>query len=392
LTTTQTGFTVCAMRNRSKSQSEKRNKIDQPKKPKASRPPGLEPFAVSIIHCLPIGVVTFDSELRIINANPQAEKLLKLTDHIDKSLTKGDSSTATAASNWTERLRTLVQTGNAQTFDNVSYSKDDKIRLLRIVCVPLRRSKNGPIFGGGIIVEDATEEIEIQKQLINAERLATIGKLASKVAHELNDPLDGILRYISLTSRIAERDNLEKPKEYLARCREGLMRMVQIVSELLEFSRSTPAQPVYSPIEQIIEDAIRAMEAKSEASGVRILREYASNLPLIRSGNLFQVFCNIIRNAYDAMTEGGTLHISTRLAPDNTLVAEFRDTGCGFAPENTEKIFEPFFTTKERGKGTGLGLAVCKDIVERHGGRITARNAPAGGSIFTVYLPLSEGL
>jgi len=380
------------MRNRSKSQSEKLNKINQPKKPKANRPAGLETFAVSILQCLPIGVVTFDSELRIIDANPQAEKLLTLTENIDKSLKEGASSTTTAASDWTERLRTLVQTGNKQTFDNVSYLKNGKTRLLRIGCVPLRRSKNGPIFGGGIIVEDVTDEIEIQKQLVNTERLATIGRLASKVAHELNDPLDGILRYISLTSRIAKHNKLDKPQEYLERCHEGLMRMVQIVSELLEFSRSIPAQPVYSPIEQIIEDAIRAMEAKSESSGVRISRKYASNLPLIRSGNLFQVFCNIIKNAYDAMPQGGELRIATRLAPDNTLIAEFHDTGCGFAPENAEKIFEPFFTTKERDKGTGLGLAVCKDIVERHGGHITARNTPDGGTIFTVSLPLSEGL
>jgi PAS domain S-box-containing protein len=381
------------MRNHSKSESEKRNKIDLSKKPMAGRFPALETFAVSILQSLPIGIVTFDSELRIIYANPQAEKLLKLTEHIDKSLIEGaPSSTSTAASDWTEQLRNLVKTGNLRTFDNVSYFKNGKTRLLRIVCVPLRRSKIGTIFGGGVIIEDATEEIEIQKQLVNTERLATIGKLASKVAHELNDPLDGILRYISLTSRIAERDNLDKPKEYLARCREGLMRMVQIVSELLEFSRSTPAQPVYSQIEQIIEDAIRSMEAKSESSGVRISREYASNLPLIRSGNLFQVFCNIIKNAYDAMPQSGELRIATRLAPDNTLIAEFHDTGCGLIPENTEKIFEPFFTTKERDKGTGLGLAVCKDIVERHGGHITARNAPDGGSIFTVSLPLSEGL
>jgi len=89
------------------------------------------------------------------------------------------------------------------------------------------------------------------------------------------------------------------------------------------------------------------------------------------------------------MPEGGELRISTRLTADNTIVAEFQDTGTGLPPENTEAIFEPFFTTKDKGKGTGLGLAICRDIIESYHGRITAENTPDGGSIFTVYLPVT---
>jgi signal transduction histidine kinase len=234
---------------------------------------------------------------------------------------------------------------------------------------------------------DITEKANIQRQLADTERLATLGKLTSKVAHELNNPMDGILRYINLTMRIAEQENLEKAKEYLTQCRKGLMRMVQIVSELLEFSRSTYAPFEHVKIEQIIEDAIKTMDTRAETLNVQILSNYAAGIPEIRSGNLFQVFCNLIKNALDAMPDGGQLRISTRLAADNTAVVEFRDTGAGFAPENAKVIFEPFFTTKDKGKGTGLGLAICKDIIERYNGRITAENAPGGGSIFTVYLP-----
>ena len=235
---------------------------------------------------------------------------------------------------------------------------------------------------------ETTQRADAQRRSADTERLATLGKLASKVAHELNNPMDGILRYINLALRIVEQENLEKPKEYLLQCRQGLMRMVQIVSELLEFSRSTYTPFEYVKIEQIIEDAIKTMDTRAGASSVRILRNYASDIPQIRGGNLFQVFCNLIKNALDSMPDGGQLSISTRLAADNTAVVEFRDTGMGFAPENAEAIFEPFFTTKGRSKGTGLGLAICKDIVERYHGRITAENAPQGGSIFTVYLPV----
>jgi two-component system NtrC family sensor kinase len=228
-------------------------------------------------------------------------------------------------------------------------------------------------------------------KLADTERLATIGKFTSKVAHELNNPMDGILRYINLTMRIVEQENLEKAKEYLTRCRHGLMRMVQIVSELLEFSRSTYTPSEHVKIEQIIEDAIKTMDTRAETSKVQILSSYAPGTPEIRSGNLFQVFCNLIKNALDAMLDGGQLRISTRLAADNTVVVEFRDTGTGFAPEDAKVIFEPFFTTKDKNKGTGLGLAICKDIVERYNGRITAENAAGGGSVFTVYLPVAAG-
>src|SRR4030042_4771063 len=104
---------------------------------------------------------------------------------------------------------------------------------------------------------NTTEKTNVQKQSADTERLAALGKLTSKVAHELNNPMDGILRYINLTMRIVEQENLEKAKEYLTHCRQGLMRMVQIVSELLDFSRGTYTPSEYVKIEQIIEDAIK---------------------------------------------------------------------------------------------------------------------------------------
>jgi len=241
-----------------------------------------------------------------------------------------------------------------------------------------------------MIIEDVTEKVNAQRQLASAEKLAAIGQLASRVAHELNNPMDGILRYINLSLRIIEQENLEKPKEYLTQCRQGLMRMVQIVSELLEFSRNSYAFFEYTKIERIIEDAIKTMEPRADALGVRILRNYTPDMPKIRSSNLFQVFCNLIKNALDAMPEGGKLSISTHLVADNTAAAEFRDTGTGLPTENIEAIFEPFFTTKDKIKGTGLGLAISKDLIERQGGCITAENAAGGGSIFTVYLPVAS--
>ena len=377
------------MANAQRRQSNKSEKNKQPEQPHSiDNTSELGLLGKSIIESLPIGVVAFDRDLKVIEANSQAAKLIELSEYIDKSLAKGTNSAGTRGLDWTRQLKSVLSKGKTRSFDSVGYTSNGKTKLLRIVCTPLKKAKTRKSLGGSILIEDITEKVDIQKQLADAERMATIGKLASKVAHELNSPMDGILRYINLAARIVEQENLEKPKEYLARCRQGLMRMVHIVSDLLEFSRGAGAPLEYAKIEQIIEDAINTMNTKAEASNIDILRNYTSGIPEIRSGNLFQVFCNIIKNAFDAMPDCGQLHISTRLTADNIIVAEFRDTGSGFAPEIAEVMFEPFFTTKD--KGTGLGLAICRDIIEKYHGRITAENAPQGGSIFTVYVPLAS--
>ena len=165
--------------------------------------------------------------------------------------------------------------------------------------------------------------------------------------------------------------------------------MVHIITELLEFSRNTYAAFEYAPIDKIIKDAVKAMEPAGNQIEIEITQDSPRQLPHIKNNNLFQVFCNLIKNAFDAMEGKGKLKISTRLIHDNVAI-EFRDTGPGIPSENVQAIFEPFFTTKNRSRGTGLGLAICKDIVEKYNGRITAENVPAGGCIFTVYLPVAN--
>jgi nitrogen-specific signal transduction histidine kinase len=386
LTIVEICFIIIAMPEHPQLQPEKSDRNgDQLKGHTLNDQSGSGLLGKTIVQLLPIGIIAFDPDLKIIESNPEATKLIELDDYIDRSLAKGTDEKIWLG--WTEQLKSAISTGKTCRFNDVGYTSNGKTTLLRIVCTPLKETKTTKNLGGIIIIEDVTKKVNIQRESANTERLAAVGKLASKVAHELNDPLDGILRYVNLAMRIVEQENLEKPKEYLTQCRKGLMRMVQIVSELLEFSRSTYTPSEYTGIEQIIEDAVKTMVSRADAQNIRILRNYTSGIPQIRSGNLFQVFCNLTKNALDAMPDGGELRISTRPAADNTIVAEFSDTGTGLPPENTEAIFEPFFTTKDKGKGTGLGLAICRDIIESYHGRITAENTPDGGSIFTVYLP-----
>ena len=346
----------------------------------------LDVLKTAVIQSLPIGIVAFDKNMKIIETNPEAAKLIEPDDHIDKSLAKGTDEKIWQG--WTAQLKSAISSDQTTSFDEVDYTSNGKTRQLRIMCSALKNDPKAQSLGGVMIIEDVTEKVKIQTKLVNEEKLAMVGRHASKVAHELNNPLDGILRYINLAIRIVEKENLEKPIEYLTQCRQGLMRMVQIVGELLEYARSTYTPMEETNVEQLIDEAIKTMESRADATGVIIQRDYASGLPQIRSDNLFQVFCNLTKNALDAMENGGRLKITTRLGKDNTITVEFHDTGTGLPPENIEAIFEPFFTTKGDRKGTGLGLAICRDIIESHHGRISAENAPEGGSLFTVYLPI----
>ena len=257
------------------------------------------PLGKSLFDSLPVGIVTFDRDLKITNSNTRAAALIVLDGRIDKSLATGTGKEL--GRDWTEQFSLVISTGEMRRFETVTYARKGQTKLLRIICTPLKKHRATRTLGGALIIEDITEKTNADKRLANAERLATIGKLATKVAHELNNPMDGILRYINLARRIIEQENLQKPQEYLIHCRQGLIRMVQIVSDLLEFARGTYASFEQVRIEQIIEDAVKTMGSHAQSSEVRILTNCASGLPKVKSSSLFQVFCNLIKNAIDAM-------------------------------------------------------------------------------------------
>ena len=340
-----------------------------------------------IIESLCPGVVAFDRQLRIIQANTRAAELIDLAEYIDQSLAKGTD--AKVWGKWTRSLKSAIATGQRGDFKAVRYNFDGRKRVLDIVCTPLKQRPTQSVIGAVMVIEDGTEKADIEAQLAQAERFAAVGKVASKVAHELNNPMDGILRYLNLAIRVIENQDLEKAGQYLQQCRAGLIRMVQIISELLEFSRSTCPTFESAPLDQIVHEAVKAMESVAGRIDIQVIRHFQGDMPRFRSSNLVQVFSNLIKNAADATEGAGKLTITIG-SSDGALTIEFHDSGLGFAPENAELIFEPFFTTKGRGAGLGLGLAICKDIVEKYDGQITARNAPEGGCIFTVHLPLAQ--
>jgi len=343
----------------------------------------------SVLNLLPVGIVLFDSDLNVHYCNPKGADLIPVDRPLDKSLAEG-AKAGLSPDDWTAALKSCLTATEPKVFEDIGFAAHNKTRILRITCAGIVDAEKNADFRAALVIEDLTENRDMKARLSEAEKLANIGRLASKVAHELNNPLDGVLRYVNLALRAVEQENLDKPKQYLTRSRQAIMRMIHIVADLLEFTRSgrSPLEDVR--IDQVLEDAVTTMQSVAEAGGVRIVRDYATDIPQTKTGNLFQVFVNLIKNAIDAMPDGGRLYISTRVTQDNSIAVEFRDTGKGFDPANAEAIFQPFFTTKQPGCGTGLGLAISRDIVERYQGRITAGNVPSGGSVFAVYLPIRQ--
>ena len=241
-------------------------------------------------------------------------------------------------------------------------------------------------------VEERSAELRAaQEQLIQAEKLASIGQLAAGVAHEINNPIGVILGFAQLTlKRTPEDSPMHKPLATIAR--EGL-RCKEIVQDLLDFARQSTPKLSRVNVSGVIEAALSLMPHHGNAETVRVIKNYAPELPLVLGDDnqLQQVFLNILLNAYQSMPDGGELVITSRSAGDE-VQAIFADTGVGIPPENLKRIFDPFYTTKEVGEGTGLGLSISYGIVEQHGGTIETESTVGAGATFVVKLPVAPPL
>ena len=227
----------------------------------------------------------------------------------------------------------------------------------------------------------ATRQLrEAQEQLVQTERVAALGEMSAKVAHEINNPLGIIKNYLQLIRR-AESYNVEATG-YVDVVSEEIDRIAGIVRQLLDFHRPRGLKFVPVDVCLLIEKVLQFMERKLLSNNIELVKDFRCECPEV-SGvpeNLKQVFLNIIINAVDVMPDGGRLEVAIKTSQKNVQIT-FRDTGPGIKPELIPRIFEPFFTTKEPGIGTGLGLSVCYGIIKRHHGSITYLNTDVGGCL-----------
>jgi two-component system NtrC family sensor kinase len=246
-------------------------------------------------------------------------------------------------------------------------------------------------------VEERTQQLKVaQKKLMQSDRLASLGQLSASVAHEINNPVSGVLNLSMLMQRILKADGIppnriEDFRKYLSQVTSETARVGRIVSDLLAFSRRSKPQRVPGDLNRVVKLTLSLVEPKMKLSNVRVESKFCEDLPAVPCdpSQLQQVVLNLVLNAAEATQSRAErrIEVSTETAGAMVLL-RISDNGEGIPPENLGKIFNPFFTTKPEGKGVGLGLAVFYGIVEAHGGDIEVASTAGEGTTFTVSLPI----
>jgi len=354
----------------------------------------IKEFLHSILESMEDGVFTVDRERRITSFNRAASKIM------------GFSSEEVMGKRCEEVFGSLICSEDcilqkALKEEKPIYSRE--VRLLTrtgrevpvsIVASPLR-DKGGGVIGVIEVFRDLTPLKELEGQLAQSEKLALLGKLAAGVAHEINNPITGILTYIRLLLRRVEekKDPLSKDiYRYLLIMEKETERVGRLIRGLLDFSR--PLKPEMRPLDlkEVLEQSFPLLSERLKRISVE--KEIEPPLPKVKGdfNQLQQVFMNIIINAAQAMPKGGKLKI--RIFKDGRWVrVEFEDTGCGIPQKNIPKLFDPFFTTKcgkEECPGLGLGLSIVKRIIDTHHGSIQVKSRVGKGSTFILKLPIDE--
>jgi signal transduction histidine kinase len=248
-------------------------------------------------------------------------------------------------------------------------------------------------------IKAAYQDLKVaQEQVVWTEKMASLGKLAATIAHEINNPLAGVLNYIRLMIKQTARsplshENLEQIPQYLEIIESEVSRCGEIIKDLLAFARRTKITVESNNIEDIINKTLSLISHDLKIKEIQLQKTVEPNLPKVECDfkQIQQVLLNLMYNASEAMPNGGTLTITANRAAGakSFLEVVISDTGCGIAGGEMENIFEPFFTTKEEGKGVGLGLSVVYGIITKHKGTIKVESKLGKGSTFKIQLPFS---
>jgi signal transduction histidine kinase len=262
------------------------------------------------------------------------------------------------------------------------------VHILNLAVAPLV-SKDMQQIGRLIIFDDVTDRDELERRLVQADKLSSIGLLAAGVAHEVNTPLAVISTYAQMLAKQISED--EQKSKLLDKIAKQTFRASEIVNSLLSFSRTSPTEFVEVDVSKVIHETLNLVEHQLKKSAIEVKLDAPPVLAPVKgnAGKLQQVFLNLFLNARDAMDGGGTLAIHV-WSENGFARIDVSDTGQGIAAEHLERIYDPFFTTKAARKGTGLGLSVTYGIVREHGGTIEVESRIGAGSRFRVELPLAR--
>ncbi|PIE67824.1 MAG: PAS domain-containing sensor histidine kinase [Deltaproteobacteria bacterium] len=328
---------------------------------------------------------------RILNINPAGKDMIAVDqaggmDPIDNQSFQNFLSNP---ENWKSISRHIEDRGfiSSEEFD-LLLADGTRRRVLLSGSLARSSSDEGEIIH--FLIKDVEQRRLMQKQMAQADKLASIGELSSGIAHEINNPLGIILGYTQLLIRgenpESDRFNdLKTIEKHVQACKT-------IVEDLLNFARTSSTEKANTNIQDVIQDVIGFVRHHSNLEDIQIKTHFTKNVPaaVINEKKIKQVLINLLMNAIHAVDREGTITIATGLnRSSNRITVEVSDTGHGIQKENLSRIFDPFFTTKPTGEGTGLGLSVSYGIIKGHGGHISVKSEPGQGAAFTLFLPIT---
>ncbi len=333
-------------------------------------------------------ILLTDVDGTILDMNPAGLSMLGYTDRREELQHVGLRDLFVREGDW-ESVLACLEKEVAVAGMEVELKRVNGTIFSGLLSAAVERSTDGSIATIHFLLKDISLRKSMERQLLQADKLASIGQLASGIAHEINNPLSMILGYTQLLLRSEEPDtqrwgDLRIVEKHAKNCKA-------IVGDLLSFSRSTRTNKESARIHDVLEEVFSVVRNHFEADGVTIEARFDPDMPLLTLdvGKMKQVAMNLLMNAKQAIGKQGTIKVDTRYAPDLRMATiRVTDDGCGIDPEILSRIFDPFFTTKGTGEGTGLGLSVSYGIVKGHGGEILVESEPGVGTTFSVLLPV----
>ncbi|MDH5714967.1 MAG: ATP-binding protein, partial [Candidatus Aminicenantes bacterium] len=354
---------------------------------KAAELEALQEFNDNLLESLNAGILVVDLHQRIISWNRKLEELCQ----IKRSRAMGKKLDQVLPADFLRSINSLMSPegwSSSQLFNLYKLNlvnKKGRKSVINLSISPLFTNEHR-FYGKIVIFDDITDQVNLEDQLLQAEKLASLGFLAAGIAHEVNTPLTGISSYTQMLMR--EVDDSDPKSEILHKMEQQTFRASQIVNNLLNFARQSKGQFTELDVNQVITDTISLFEYQLRSSGIKLKLNLEDSPPPIRGdkGKLQQLLLNLLKNATESMPQGGELGISSKTENDSVLVS-IRDTGAGIAKENLPKIYDPFFTTKKGRHGTGLGLSVSYGIIQEHSGSISVKSSLGKGTDFIIKLP-----
>lgn len=353
----------------------------------ARKPEPSPPLGALLEEHFPQGMALVDRNLRIIQANSALVKLLRTKGNpMGQDLAVLLGLAPEERENLQTVLAWVIEHQESRELPTLKcFLEEGKTHFLGVNLVPSLHPQNSN--HGIIVVEDLSELEKLKQKLHLYEHLAIMGKLSLCVAHELNNPLDGVYRFLTLAQK--KKDDPQEVERYLNEAQKGLQKMSMTIRSLLSSANPLKAPPKTDSLLNLLQEAVKIMMFQASDQRVQVSLHAPKALQQVPvEGDLYHVFINIIKNALQAMPQGGKLKVDGTIGAEDIAI-HFQDTGSGLTHEELGQIFQPFYSTKEGTQGLGLGLPICRKILERYTGQLIVESQPGKGTRVTILLPKS---